>query len=120
MARASPRSLVLSKNTVSPSHTARTTEMASSAKARPDIPVTPANPPVRTAQPRIRALPSVERTAFSVTELKTGESARTSRPITAQESAQPTAYSAPRLDSERTVTRLYGQNGAPARLLYCE
>src|SRR5262245_235090 len=105
MARASPRSLVLSKKTVSPSQTARTTEMASSRNAVPDMAVNPPRPPVATTQAKMAIAPSEERTALSVTELKTGESARTSTPMTDQDSAQPMAYAAPRLESERSVTR---------------
>ena len=109
MARARPRSRVLSKNSVSPSPTAANTETASNMNAFPDIAVSPASPPVASTHTRIRPPPRVDRTAFSVTELNAGARDRTSRPVTAQLSAEPAAHRAPSPDSERSIARGLGQ-----------
>src|SRR5438093_1471939 len=103
MARARPRSRVLSKNTVSPSPTATNTEIASNTNAFPDIAVSAASPPVASTHTRIRPPPTVDRTAFSVTELNAGASERTSRPVTAQLSAEPVAHRPPSAGSERSI-----------------
>src|SRR5207249_6151233 len=79
------------------------TEIASNTNAFPDIAVSPASPPVASTHTRIRPPPTVDRTAFSVTELNAGASDRTSRPVTAQLSAEPAAHRAPSPDSERSI-----------------
>src|SRR5439155_19935754 len=63
----------------------------------------PASPPDASTHTRIRPPPTVDRTAFSVTELNAGASDRTSRPVTAQLSAEPAAHRAPSPDSERSI-----------------
>ena len=55
-------------------------------------------------QAKISPPPRVERTAFRVTGLNAGESARTRRPMTAQLSAEPAAHGAPQPGSERRPT----------------
>src|SRR5262249_4716936 len=91
MAPGRPRPAVASKNTVSPSQTARRTEMARRTNARHDIEVSPFRPPVLSTHARMNTPPSVDRTAFRETELNVWASERTSIPMMAQLRAQRTA-----------------------------
>ena len=101
IARTRPSHFTLSKKIVSPTQTARTTEMARSQTARADMSVSPPSPSTAAIHATIKTLPTVERRALSATELKGGERRRTRRLISAQVRAEPVAQSAPRAASER-------------------
>ena len=65
IARTRPSHFALSKNTVSPTPTARTTEIASSHTARADMSVSPLSPSVAPIHATMKTLPTVERRALS-------------------------------------------------------
>src|SRR5437867_675730 len=102
MARPSPSARVDSKNTVSPIAIAATIESASSPRALVDAAANAPTPAVAATQPIRSAPPTVERTALTTTEPSPGTSERARRPFTAQVSAEPSAASAPRVDSAIT------------------
>ena len=105
IARTRPSHFTLSKKIVSPTPTARTTEIASSHKARADMSVSPPSPSIAAIHATIKTLPTVERRALSATELNGGERLRTRRLITDQVRAEPVAQSAPTAASERKGKR---------------
>src|SRR5207244_2397933 len=102
MARLSPSARVDSKNTVSPIAIAVTIESASSPRAPVDATANAPTPAVAVTQPSRSAPPTVARAALTTTEPSPGTSERTRRPFTAQVSAEPSAASAPRVDSAIT------------------
>src|SRR2546422_8359256 len=102
MARPSPSARVDSKNTVSPIAIAVTIEGASSRGAPVGAAANAPTPAVAVTQPSRSAPPTVARAALTTTEPSPGTSERTRRPFTAQVSAEPSAASAPRVDSAIT------------------
>src|SRR5437667_332944 len=102
MARPSPSARVDSKNTVSPVAIAVTIESASSPRAPVDAAANAPTPAVAVTQPSRSAPPTVARAALTTTEPSPGTSERARRPFTAQVSAEPSAASAPRVDSAIT------------------
>src|SRR5262249_25513678 len=110
--RASPRARVLSKNAVSPSQMASTTEADKSTSALADIAITPGSSPRVVTHAKMKAPPRVDRTALRETELNVGDRARTSKPMAAQLSAEPAAHSAPKPASESTNSPLQSRRAA--------
>src|SRR6185503_14421220 len=101
IAQTRPSHFTLSKKIVSPTPTARTTEIARSHTARADMSVSPPSPSMAAIHATIKTLPTVERRALSATELNAGERLRTRRLISDQVRAEPVAQTAPRAASER-------------------
>jgi len=87
---------------VSPIAIAATIESASSPRALVDAAANAPTPAVAATQPSRSAPPTVERAALTTTEPSPGTSERARSPFTAQVSAEPSAASAPRVDSAIT------------------
>ena len=104
MARARPRKRRLSKKSTSPMAMASTMETTSMRKLLSPIEVSRPTPPVTSTQARRRLPPRSARMALAVTELRGGDTVRTSRLVTAHVSPDPSAQSAPRAGREKKST----------------